>query len=40
MIFVSTSELTRWSRVMDKLLPTISALYQGTSSFYIIKTVK
>jgi polysaccharide export outer membrane protein len=39
-IFVSTSELTRWSRVMDKILPTISALYQGTSSFYIIKTVK
>jgi polysaccharide export outer membrane protein len=39
-IFVSTSELTRWSRVMDKLMPTISALWQGLNSFYIIKTIK
>jgi polysaccharide export outer membrane protein len=39
-VFVSTSELTRWSRVMDRLLPTISILWQGLNSLYIIKNIK
>jgi polysaccharide biosynthesis/export protein len=39
-VFVSSSELTRWNRVMNQLLPTIQALWQGLNTFYIIKAVK
>jgi polysaccharide export outer membrane protein len=39
-IFVSTSELTRWSRVMDRLLPTINVLWQGVYGTYIIKSIR